>query len=162
MPAGRHPLPADHHGDEVVQSQGKDRRPAARRFPKNACAVVAPSEVDPPTLTTRVEEFHATAGDGVERVRLDAFGIIAETASQPQVRFPVEPAGRSGNDVFDFQPAKHEALRTEAIAAAVAGPTADLIADLGGYASMAQGCNGPRRPRRTASRSAWAFRNRPS
>jgi len=64
--------------------------------------------------------------------------------------------------MFDFQRTEHEVLGTAAISAPVAGLFADAPTNVGGYVRRGHDGSGPRRPRRTASCTAIAFRMSPS
>jgi hypothetical protein len=162
MPTRGGPLPAHHHGDAIVQPESKGRSPAARRLAQNSCAIVAPQKMNRPTLAARVKQPHAPPGNRVKRMRLHAFAVVAEPAGEPKICLSIRSASGRGNNVFHFKPAQDEALGIQTVPAAVPRSLANAFADFGGYFPMAQGCNGSRKPRRTASRSARALRNKPS
>jgi hypothetical protein len=162
MPSRGAPLPPYRHDDDVIQPKSKDRGPAARRLAQYPGTIAAPQEMNRPTLTARVEQPHVSSSNRINRMSLYAFAVVAEPAGEPKVGLSIRSADGRGNNVFDFQPALDEALGTQTISAAIPCSLAHALADFDGYVPVAQGCNGSRRPRRTASRSAWALRNKPS
>ena len=78
-----------------------------------------PTKVLRPEVGSWVEERLDSICLGVSRRRLAAFMRVAEWASQPKIFLLITPALREGGDVFNLEPRHHQALRAQAVAAAV-------------------------------------------
>jgi hypothetical protein len=121
MPTGPHPVAAHDQGDFVIEIQRRNRSASAGSAAHDFSAVFAPFEVTAPTLRARVEEFDAPARERIAGVRLRTLGVIAQTASQPEIFFRVLAASGTGDDVFHFQYEQHVTLLGQAVAATMTG-----------------------------------------
>jgi hypothetical protein len=105
MPPCLYPLASHIHREQIVELISHDRRAATNCQPDNTSSIAAPFEVALPSLTTRIEESDAAAGNRIKSVRLNAFVPIAKTARQPQIIFVVCPAESFRIDVLYFEEA---------------------------------------------------------
>ena len=126
-------------------------------FSWSAITVARPVAVLPWTSVPSVLQRKCRA----HRMGLHALVTIAQPTSQPEVLLLIAAAPRRRDDVLDLQRAQHVALMAATVAAPVAGLCANKRSQVAGD-SGPHGLSGPRRPRRTASARACAFRSNPS
>jgi hypothetical protein len=70
----------------------------------------------PPFLFSRVEQPNPPPGDWVVTVCLYAFGVVAQTASQPKILFVVGSAFGFRIDVLDLQYQRRVSLMRQTVA----------------------------------------------
>ncbi len=114
-----------------------------------------------PHLLARVEQINLLPGFGVASGHLVRLGVVAQPTGEPKIPLPVGAATGTGNEVFDFQSSQHQMLRTPTVSATIAGLFHQPVSYLFGN-FISHGLGGCRSPRRTASRTAMAFRSKPS
>src|SRR5262249_4550352 len=124
-------------------------------------AIVAPREVLRPPLPARIEQGHPLSCGRVDPFGLGTFVGVAHPAAKPKVLLIVGAAGGGRNDVLDLEPGKHQPLGAQAVATALPRLGADTVTDGLANRSTAHGCNCSRKPRCTASCSAWALSSSP-
>src|SRR5437868_11180627 len=100
--------------------KGRHRGAANGCESDDAESIRAPAKVVKPVLCSRVEE-----GNLLIRLRIGghcllALVIVAQRATEPQVRFLCESAPGERDEMFKLQSSHDETLRAEAVAAAVA------------------------------------------
>ena len=162
MPTRSHPGVSDHDSDDMIQLQRHHCGSSAGRAPDNARAILAPLKVSGPPLPPRIKQTNAAPMERITGRDAYAFETVAQAAGQPQVLFCISPSPRLGNNVVDFQQPQHVALGTLAIPTPIARSCPYPTPHRRGDRLGTHGSSGARNPRRTASRSAWAFRNKPS
>src|SRR5258706_13676427 len=101
-----------------------DRRPT-----DDAQAVVCPREMLGPDLCAGVEQGDRGAALWIDGRELVALVAVADWAGQPEVHLIVGPAPGERNDVLDLQAGHHQALRAEAVYAAMSGCLAHMALD---------------------------------
>lgn len=161
VPAGLYPVSPDRYRNNVVKSQGHDGRTTTGGSSLDLGAVLGPPEVVRPALFTRVKEAHVAAGFWISSGHLIGLEVVAQSAGEPKILFVLGPTAGTGNEVFDFQWSQHQVLRAEAVSTSLARLLPNTISDFLGNV-RAHGSGGSRNPRRTASRTAIAFRSSPS
>ena len=162
MPTDCDPFLPNRNRDHVVELKGDDSCAPGSRSAKDLGPVIAPKEVSRPSLAARVEDPPATACDRIACVRLHAFKSVTQSTREPEVLFIIGAAAAHGNDVLDLERSEGIPLRAPTIPAPVAGQRSNSLPNCLGDPAGAQDAARSMRPRRTASRSAWAFRSSPS
>jgi hypothetical protein len=139
MPPGRSPFNTDSHSKRIIQLQRHNRSAPTGRKPGNHAAVVAPLKMICPFLVARIKQRHALAGIRVNRINLLALEAVTQAAGQPEIFFVVVPTPRSGHEMFDFELAQYQFLRTQAVTAAITGLFANPISQTAGNAHGVSG-----------------------
>lgn len=162
MPARCNPRASDHNSDQMVKLHGYDSRATAGGMSDDARSLLAPLEVPRPLLTAGVEQSDTATRERVSHMCLCSFEAVTHPTREPQVFFLIGASPCLGNDVVNLQKSKDVLLRTLAISTAISGLRTYAGPNVIRHRAGAHGSNGSRSPRRTASCSAWAFRNNPS
>ena len=161
MPADLDPLASDHDGDDVVELQGDYRRASRCCAPNDPRTVAAPRRVSGPPLTARIEQCRASSGAGVGRADLSRLVAVAQSTGKPEVVLLVCATCNLRNDVIDLERTQDVPLWALTISTPVACRCPNLRPTSPRYPAWTHDSDGPRRPRRTASRRASAFRSNP-
>lgn len=103
MPAGRYPLAANRHGDQIVELESDNGCPSTRGATHDSRRVVTPGKVIVPPLLTGIEQRNSLSALRFERRGLNALEVIAHAASEPKVDLILRAACRHGKNMFDLE-----------------------------------------------------------
>jgi hypothetical protein len=162
MPASSYPLASDQDRDYVIELQRNNCCTTTCSAPYDARPIRTPQEMSRPALATGVEQIDAPTSQWVTCGRLRSLEAVAHPTGKPQVFFRIGTTPCLRYDMVNLQRPKHILLQAQAISTAILSLCPHACASGIRHLTCAHGPNGSRRPRRTASCSAWAFRKSPS
>jgi hypothetical protein len=161
MPTCSHPCLSHHHRKCVVQLQCNNRSSATDCPANDECSVLTPNKMSWPALIARIEQRYPPSRERVSCSGLNFLESITHAAGEPEVLFTISAPLGLRKKMINLQRAKYVLLCAQTIATAIIRLYSDLCLELLSNQTATHGSSGARRPRRTASCNACAFRNRP-
>lgn len=117
MPAYGNPKTSGFHDVSPVHPQTRNRCPAARTQPNDHSAILAPTEVIIPTLSSRVKQRRLDVCFRVYAAFKIVFVRIASGTGEAKILSYCFAAGRLGNNVIEFHRHYDDHLRLTVFAA---------------------------------------------